>query len=266
MKANEIKVGDHYIAKVGVNITVVKVDSINKRDGYRPAGYGQRGFAGRTTYSVTNVKTGRTTTFESASKFRRAATIEEIRKAKGIAAPANPAFKVDQPRGIDTYRAAQEKAKLGSAVPAPLAKLREVVAAGVEKNGAVVEIPTNGIDLDRAWTDDGRWHEPRAHHPAGCGGCNSDPTTWGRPHGKSPVAVKAEGEPVFVVILLSLTHGTEYVGRDGDGRFGLYLLGCSAHRFRGHSGWKSAMSFANQYARPDRSAFVVCESYTTGPC
>lgn len=74
-----------------------------------------------------------------------------------------------------------------------------------------------------------------------------------------------EGEPVFVVVLVSLDRGTQYINQR-DGQFDVTSDSSSAYRFRGHSGWKAAVSFANQYARHARPAFVVCESYTTGPC
>lgn len=58
MKKAEIKVGGRYLAKVNDAIVVVRVDVIEAR------------FGGGDSYHVTNMKTGRTTTFRSAAKFR----------------------------------------------------------------------------------------------------------------------------------------------------------------------------------------------------
>lgn len=55
MKKNEIKVGGHYRAKVNGQLVTVRVDKIY-----------EGGF-----YDVTNLATGRKTTFRSAAKFRR---------------------------------------------------------------------------------------------------------------------------------------------------------------------------------------------------
>ena len=62
MKKAEIRVGGHYRAKVSGTITTVRVDTIRERAGY--SGKNQ------TVYDVTNLKTGRKTTFRSAAKFR----------------------------------------------------------------------------------------------------------------------------------------------------------------------------------------------------
>ncbi len=63
MKQSEIKPGGVYFAKVSGVVVKVRVDAI--RDG--SAGY-LRGT--RTFFDVTNLKTGRQTTFRSAAKFR----------------------------------------------------------------------------------------------------------------------------------------------------------------------------------------------------
>ena len=65
MKATQIQTGCHYTAKVNGNLTTVRVDRIATL-------YGPRRDA--TLYHVTNIKTGRTTTFRSAAKFREAIT------------------------------------------------------------------------------------------------------------------------------------------------------------------------------------------------
>ncbi len=58
MKANEIKKGGHYIARISGNIVKVRVDEIRETPAHR------------TVYDVTNFDTGRCTTFKSAAKFR----------------------------------------------------------------------------------------------------------------------------------------------------------------------------------------------------
>jgi hypothetical protein len=62
MKASQIKVGGKYIAKVSGKLTTVRVDSIRETGDWK----------GRTQtrYDVTNLETGRRTTFRSASKLR----------------------------------------------------------------------------------------------------------------------------------------------------------------------------------------------------
>lgn len=57
MRKNEIEVGGIYIAKVNNVLTTVRVDAVRES-------------AGKTVYDVTNLKTGRTTLFRSAAKFR----------------------------------------------------------------------------------------------------------------------------------------------------------------------------------------------------
>lgn len=55
MKQNEIKIGEMYVAKVNGNLTKVRVNG--------------RVYA-KTIYDVTNIETGRSTTFRSPTKFR----------------------------------------------------------------------------------------------------------------------------------------------------------------------------------------------------
>jgi hypothetical protein len=62
MRASDIQVGGRYLAKVSGRIVVVRVDQI--RDG----------LSGRKRYDVTNMATGRTTTFRSASRLRHIAS------------------------------------------------------------------------------------------------------------------------------------------------------------------------------------------------
>ncbi len=71
MKKKEIEVGKVYWAPVNGFIKKVRVDNIEEREGY------SGNFGGRkavTRYHVTNLRTGRKTTFRSASKFRSEVT------------------------------------------------------------------------------------------------------------------------------------------------------------------------------------------------
>ena len=71
MKANEITKGGKYIAKVSGNLVTVRVDEIRETSRGRMAAGGYT-YGTATVYDVTNLKTGRRTTFRSAAKFRRA--------------------------------------------------------------------------------------------------------------------------------------------------------------------------------------------------
>src|SRR6185503_5121579 len=73
MKASQIKPLGIYTAKVSNNLTQVQVNQIRTRRS-----------DGRTVYEVTNLKTGRKTTFESAAKFRSEATKESADDKSGI--------------------------------------------------------------------------------------------------------------------------------------------------------------------------------------
>lgn len=73
MKASEIKIGGVYVAKVSNRLTDVRVDEIREVPGVRRSyglGLASRITRDRTVYHVTNLATGRKTTFRSAAKFR----------------------------------------------------------------------------------------------------------------------------------------------------------------------------------------------------
>lgn len=81
MKASEIVLGGLYAAKVNGKIVTVRVDSVRKVPGYNS---GSRAVAAQTVYDVTNLATGRKTTFRSAAKFRSA-----VKSGDGVLSPAN---------------------------------------------------------------------------------------------------------------------------------------------------------------------------------
>lgn len=96
MKQSEIKTGGHYRAMVSGRLVTVRVDAIRRRDGWKRE---------ETVYDVTNLTTGRKTTFRSAQKFRGevvqggpvfGAAVDAIRQrlveqVRAEAAPAIPA-------------------------------------------------------------------------------------------------------------------------------------------------------------------------------
>jgi len=67
MRKNQIIVGGKYIARVSGQLVTVQVNEIQIIPPYSIGG------CIRTTYFVTNLKTGRKVTFHSATKFRQAA-------------------------------------------------------------------------------------------------------------------------------------------------------------------------------------------------
>lgn len=69
MKKHEIKVGGKYVARVNGTFTTVRVDAVREVPSY-PNTY-RNNLRGHTVYDVTNLKTGRQTTFRSAAKFRQ---------------------------------------------------------------------------------------------------------------------------------------------------------------------------------------------------
>ncbi len=89
MRKQDIKVGGHYTAKVSNRVVTVRVDAIEESEG-RPAhnipaspsgtglgAYRQKAVKSVTYYNVTNLSTGRKTTFRSAAKFRSLARFVE---------------------------------------------------------------------------------------------------------------------------------------------------------------------------------------------
>ncbi len=84
MKKSEIQVGGVYIAKVSGKLTSVRVDMIRQNKGYGGGRYPNKGSVH---YDVTNLATGRKTTFRSAAKFRSPAVIGSLAMV-GVPDPA----------------------------------------------------------------------------------------------------------------------------------------------------------------------------------
>lgn len=70
MKKDQIRVGGHYEARVAGRFTTVRVDAIREVAHFEQGNYGSYHTKDKTVYDVTNLKTGRKTTFRSAAKFR----------------------------------------------------------------------------------------------------------------------------------------------------------------------------------------------------
>jgi hypothetical protein len=69
MKAHEIEIGHTYMVRLNGKFCRVKVNSINKMEGFRGRMSGKR-VRSVTTYGCTNLETGRTVSVKSAAKFR----------------------------------------------------------------------------------------------------------------------------------------------------------------------------------------------------
>ena len=83
MRKSEIKVGGHYLAKVSGKVVTVRVDAIREVECWVGlASSGKKAMQPR--FDVTNLTTGRKTTFRSAAKFRGIALNEEQAKAKKV--------------------------------------------------------------------------------------------------------------------------------------------------------------------------------------
>lgn len=79
MKANEIKVGCLYTAKVSGKMTTVRVDAVRETYAFGRTEWDSNA---RKCYDVTNLATGRKTTFRSAAKFRGVAESPEQRRVR----------------------------------------------------------------------------------------------------------------------------------------------------------------------------------------
>ena len=64
MKAKDVKIGQHYLARVSSRLVTVRLDAVYEK----PAAYGKPRLV--TCYRVTNTATGRELVFRSAAKFR----------------------------------------------------------------------------------------------------------------------------------------------------------------------------------------------------
>lgn len=118
MKASEVSVGKFYWAKVGVNLTTVRLDAI------RDTQAGKR-------YDVTNMATSRETTFRSAAKFQCNAQDPSIRVEVQTAKK-----EVQMPKSL---LAAKLTSKLAPAITATAPHLIIKARAGTGKTTVLVE-------------------------------------------------------------------------------------------------------------------------------
>lgn len=109
MKKNEIVVGGTYLAKVGKNVTTVRVDAIRTVSGGPLLGP----VFGRTPsdvmlYRVTNLATNRKTTFRSAAKFRSAAPGKGAQNGKPAQPPAQDVLKEEDKLPPDSHQMCED--------------------------------------------------------------------------------------------------------------------------------------------------------------
>ncbi len=102
MKAKDITVGGKYRAKVSGKIVTVRVDAIREVNRFAgtDAYSGRSKYRDQTVYDVTNLTTGRRTTFRSAMKFRGEADVATVNKRQGREMNAHHPFTADPD---DTY-------------------------------------------------------------------------------------------------------------------------------------------------------------------
>ena len=86
MKKSEIAIGHHYFAKVHGKLVIVRVDAIQ-----------DTGLSGKIAYDVTNLSTGRRTTFRSAAKFRGVAPDPLAALTEELTRGASPSRRADHP-------------------------------------------------------------------------------------------------------------------------------------------------------------------------
>lgn len=113
MKTAEIEVGKSYRAKVSGNLTTVRVEAIRKQAGFQ-------GGRETTVFDVTNLTTGRRTTFRSSLKFRNEVGMEPPRASKRLiesAAKAAEAAVSHKPEVVET-----DTAPLGDNIGTPAPK------------------------------------------------------------------------------------------------------------------------------------------------
>lgn len=95
MKKEQIVVGGRYLAKVSGRLVTVRVDEIRETETrHYPTVYGtSRTIKSSTRYDVTNLVTGRHTTFRSAAKFQREAPAPDAHKQTAYYKSLNDADK-----------------------------------------------------------------------------------------------------------------------------------------------------------------------------
>lgn len=113
MKAKEIKVGGRYAAKVSGKLTTVRVDAIREIARVCGTNYdGSRKCRDAMIYDVTNLATGRRTTFRSAQKFRGEAS-EKPKTATDLLNEQNTRAIAKMRKGAEETARLQEEVRRG---------------------------------------------------------------------------------------------------------------------------------------------------------
>ncbi len=143
MKKSEIQVGGQYTAKVGGRLTTVRVDAIREMTHPRSSTYTSHRPRKTTHYAVTNLVTGRTTTFRSAAKFRDVAKqIQPTLREEQEAGEAKNGMLDALPRDLP-YEVEEDEQRLPPTSATGVASPSPAVVNGVG-NGALGCL-TNGL-------------------------------------------------------------------------------------------------------------------------
>lgn len=102
MKAAQIKVGGHYTARVSGHFVTVRVDGIRTVEKSRGTSYsGTTKYADVTVYDITDLRTGKHLTFQSAQKFRQPTSTPGNGADKLVAVSADADLPTEGEQGAD---------------------------------------------------------------------------------------------------------------------------------------------------------------------
>ena len=104
MLQKDVRVGDHYVANVSGAKTVVRLDSVRDITFVSPV---------RKQWNVTNLRTGRRTSFRSTAKFQRRATDQEVANARAAAMTRRPSDRGPYPEADAVGRGAVRLGRAG---------------------------------------------------------------------------------------------------------------------------------------------------------
>ena len=149
MKKSEIKVGGHYVAKVSDKLVTVRVDAIRKAE-YPTSGSAR--------YDVTNLSTGRKTTFRSAMKFRSVAAAQTLSPAEADAIeqqfpeidPSNPSPEEQEAAGEEGEQGADPTSAPSAASPSNPVNAEVKGSASPVTSGLAAALAKNNVPTDNA--------------------------------------------------------------------------------------------------------------------
>ncbi len=225
MKKNEIKKGGHYRAKVSGVLTTVRVDGI------REVG-GRSNYPAGTAYDVTNLRTGRTTTFRSAAKFREEADAAKQRESEELNHnPAVVAYMAKQRAGGQ-----HEPAPTADCPPVPVKACNMPPQEGDDDpvNPDKLNGPKWGQLFGRQPTEGEQRSDPTqasGTSTAGGNGVPADGRTW-----TPPADLRGDQARAFRVVTQRIDAGervTKLCGYAGTGK--TYLLAYLAKWARGNN-------------------------------